>query len=145
MAINYYHQLAAWCRLEGDADCAATFGALAERLAAEVNAKLWDEALGWYGNLYPDGTLHTVLSYRTLEALRTFGPERQAPAVPVVRRERMLERIAEGELLAPYGLWSISRSDTAHWSREDCDWGGGGQYVGQTGRLAEMLFTVGQR
>ena len=40
------------------------------------------------------------------------------------------------------GLWSIARSDVVHWSREDCDWGGGGQYVGQTGRLAEMLFTL---
>ena len=40
------------------------------------------------------------------------------------------------------GLWSIARSDHVHWSREDCDWGGGGQYVGQTGRLAEMLFTL---
>lgn len=44
--------------------------------------------------------------------------------------------------LAPFGLWSISRSDIKHWSREDCDWGGGGQYVGQTGRLTELLFTV---
>jgi len=40
------------------------------------------------------------------------------------------------------GLWSIARSDVVHWCREDCDWGGGGQYVGQTGRLAEMLFTL---
>ena len=54
----------------------------------------------------------------------------------------MLERFVEGELLAPFGLFSISRSDLKHFSREDCDWGGGGQYVGMTGRLTELLFTV---
>ena len=80
----------------------------------------------------------------------------------------MLARFVDHELLAPTGLWSIARSDTVHWSREDCDWGGGGQYVpsthdllyrnqlgsdlsvcigryvGQSGRLAEMLFTLNE-
>ena len=34
-------------------------------------------------------------------------------------------------LCCDQGLWSIARSDVVHWSREDCDWGGGGQYVNQ--------------
>ena len=54
----------------------------------------------------------------------------------------MLSHFTEEGFLAPYGLWSIARNDRTHWSREDCDWGGGGQYVGQTGRIAELLFTM---
>ena len=145
MAVNYYHTLTQWCDDQKNATCVRAFKSLGDSLHAQVNAKLWDETAGWYGNLYPNETApRTVLSYHTLEALRSFGPERLAPAVPAERRERMLESFKEGALLAPTGLWSISRSDTMHWSREDCDWGGGGQYVGQTGRLAEMLFNVGR-
>eukprot|EP01052_Picozoa_sp_SAG31_P011142 SAG31_NODE_625_length_13462_cov_3.785153_11_plen_355_part_00 len=144
MAVNYYDTLVHWCRDKGNISCVETFTTLGSNLKAQFNAKLWDDSLGWYGNLYPNETHpRTVLSYHTLEALRSFGPNKAlASAVPVARQQRMLERFTIDELLAPTGLFSISRSDTAHWSREDCDWGGGGQYVGQTGRLAEMLFAL---
>lgn len=143
MAVNYYTQLGAWCADQNNATCAARFKSLSDELKKQLNDKLWDDEAGWYGNLYPNETRpRTVLSYHTLEALKSFGPEPFAPAVPADRRARMLERFALGDLLAPNGLYSIAKSDVKHWSREDCDWGGGGQYVGQTGRLAELLFTL---
>ena len=39
-----------------------------------VQAKLWSEEHKFYGNLYPqDQTPRVVLSYHTLEALKSFG------------------------------------------------------------------------
>jgi hypothetical protein len=56
----------------------------------------------------------------------------------------MAGRIREGEFLAPYGMYSISLSDRDHWDMEDCDWGGGGQYVGQPLRIADSLYACGE-
>jgi hypothetical protein len=55
----------------------------------------------------------------------------------------MIEHIWDGEFLAPYGLYSISKRDTLHWDRIDADFGGGGQYVGMTLRIARNLFENG--
>ena len=106
MAVNYYHTLARWCADQKNSSCVDTFKSLGENLngidflhflyreisrfcpqnvlsyAAQVNAKLWDDDLGWYGNMYPgEDEPRTVLSYHTLEALRSFGPGRFAAAV----------------------------------------------------------------
>lgn len=63
-------------------------------------------------------------------------------AVPAEKKRRMAARLIDGEFFAPYGMFSISRSDDLHWDREDCDWGGGGMYVGVPGRIAETLFKL---
>jgi hypothetical protein len=102
-----------------------------------LNNLLWDEKAGWYGNLYPDGTRTMLLSYHAFDMLGTS-------AVPLARKRRMAERICEGEFIAPYGMYSISLSDRDHWDMEDCDWGGGGQYVGQTLRIADDLYACGE-
>ena len=82
MAVNYYHTLARWCADQKNSSCVDTFKSLGENLNAQVNAKLWDDDLGWYGNMYPgEDEPRTVLSYHTLEALRSFGPGRFAAAV----------------------------------------------------------------
>jgi glycogen debranching enzyme len=65
-------------------------------------------------------------------------------AVPKARKLRMAERMRDGEFLAPYGMYSISLSDRTHWDMEDCDWGGGGQYVGQTLKIAGLLYACGE-
>jgi len=137
MMADYYRQVALWCRERKDPEAAA-FQAWADQLQNAVNAKLWNDREGWYGNLYPDGTLHVVLSYHMYDVL-------DGQTVPPERKRRLIERIKEGEFLGPYGMYSIARSDLAHWDREDCDFGGGGQYVGFPPQIAESLYRMNEK
>jgi hypothetical protein len=136
LAVDYYKQLSSWCAKRGDTD-ARLFASAAQRIEPALNQLLWDEKAGWYGCLYPNGTRTMVLSYHAFDMLRSS-------AVPAERKRRMAERIREGEFLAPFGMYSISLSDRDHWDLEDCDWGGGGQYVGQPLRIADALYTCGE-
>jgi len=135
LAVDYFLHISQWCSARNDPD-ARTFESASRRTRAALN-QLWDEASGWYGNLYPGGTLHQVYSYHLFDMLATS-------AVPSEKKRRMAERIREGEFLAPYGMYSIALSDRSHWDMEDCDWGGGGQYVGQPLQTVETLFDLGE-
>jgi hypothetical protein len=75
------------------------------------------------------------MSYHTFDLLRQ-------PSLTEARRRRLAGHIVPGEFLGPYGMYSIALSDDAHWDMQDCDWGGGGQYVGQSLRIAESLFRM---
>ena len=134
MAVDYLQQVADWCRERGDAK-AAVFQAAARRLHDEIERRLWDESAGWYINLYPDGSRHRVMSYHVFDLLRQ-------PSMPEAHRRRLAEHIVPGEFLGPYGMYSIALSDEEHWDMEDCDWGGGGQYVGQPLSIAESLYRM---
>jgi hypothetical protein len=136
MAADYYRSLAQFCRLHNDRD-ADQFQTLADRLQKAVNEKLWNERLGWFENLYPDNSRQFVLSYHLFDVL-------DGQTVPPDRKRRLAAWIKEGEFLGPYGMFSIARSDQAHWDREDCDFGGGGQYIGQPLRVAESLYRMGE-
>ena len=136
LAVDYFQQLSAWCTDLRDPD-AQIFRDAAIDIKAALNRLLWDEQAGWYGNLYPDGTLSRVYSYHLFDMLGTS-------AVPLKRKRRMTEQIREGRFLAPYGMYSISLQDREHWDMEDCDWGGGGQYVGQPLKTAEALYEIGE-
>ena len=136
LAVDYFHQLSEWCSDRRDDD-AAIFEAAATKTQSALNHLLWNEQAGWYSNLYPDGTLYNVYSYHLFDMLGTS-------AVLIGRKRRMAEHIREGEFLAPYGMYSIALSDREHWDMEDCDWGGGGQYVGQTLKTAETLYDIGE-
>ncbi len=136
MSADYCRSLAQFCRLRNDRD-AEQFQALADRLQKAVNEKLWNEQLGWFENLYPDNSRQFVLSYHLFDVL-------DGQTVPLDRKRRLAEKIKEGEFLGPYGMFSIARSDQAHWDREDCDFGGGGQYIGQPLRVAESLYRLGE-
>jgi len=134
MAVDYLDQVATWCRERGDIKSKA-FQAAARRLHDEIERRLWDEGSGWYINLYPDGRRHRVMSYHVFDLLRQ-------PSVPAEHRRRLAEHIVSGEFLGPYGMYSIALSDEEHWDMQDCDWGGGGQYVGQPLRIAESLYRM---
>jgi lysophospholipase L1-like esterase len=134
MAVDYLQQVADWCRDRGDAK-AEVFQAAARRLHDEIERRLWDESSGWYINLYPDGSRHRVMSYHVFDLLRQ-------PSMPEAHRRRLAEHIVPGEFLGPYGMYSIALSDEEHWDMEDCDWGGGGQYVGQPLSIAESLYRM---
>jgi hypothetical protein len=101
-----------------------------------MNQKLWDQQNGWFVNLYPDGSRHLVLSYHQFDLL-------DADILSQNQQDRIIGRIKEGEFLAPFGVYSISKADRVHWDLEDVDWGGGGQYTGEPLRLAESLYKLG--
>jgi hypothetical protein len=134
LGADYFEDMADLCRRRNDST-AEQFATAATRMRTALNAKLWNEEQGWYENLYPDGTRHLVLSYHVFDTLGTR-------AVPLQRKRRLAERIRDGEFLATYGMFSISPTDHRHFDLEDCDWGGGGQYVGQSLKIVEMLYRI---
>jgi hypothetical protein len=136
IAADYFRQVAQWCK-----DCQDPeydeFKQLADRLQEKVNTTLWNDEAGWHDNLYPGDRRQLVMSYHQFDLLDTTG-------IPLQHKQRMATHIKTGEFLAPYGIFSISPGDRAHWDREDCDWGGGGQYVGCPLRITESLYRLGE-
>jgi len=137
MAAAYFAQLAAWGRARND-PCAGEFEEWERRIHEAMQQTLWDEDAGWFVNLYPDGSPHRVMSYHLFELLDTSAllPE---------QRRRLVAHLEGGDFTGPFGLHSIARCDLTHYDREDCDWGGGGQFVGMPLRIAESLFRMGER
>jgi hypothetical protein len=135
LAEAYFRQIAAWCHLRSDPD-AARFDRWAEELQRAINKKLWNQQIGWFENLYPDGSLHLVWSYHLYDLLGSG-------VLTEEQQQRMISHLEEGEFLGPYGMYSISKSDHVHWDLEDVDWGGGGQYTGMPLRIAESLYRLG--
>ena len=56
-----------------------------------------------------------------------------------------MEHLKKGDFTDTFGLHSIAPSDRIHYDRQDCDWGGGGQYVGMSARIVESLYQLGER
>ena len=136
MAVAYFRQVAEWCRSRNDPE-ATQFETWATQLHDSMNEKLWDEQNGWgFGNLYPDGSKHLVLSYHQFDLL-------DAGILSEKQKDAMIGHLTEGEFLGPLGMYSISKTDRVHWDFEDVDWGGGGQYTGEPLRLAESLYRLG--
>jgi hypothetical protein len=134
LAGAYFRRLAVWCRERGDGD-ARLFEGYADRLLESLNKELWDERSGWFVNLYPDRERHLVWSYHLFDLL-------ESGILTGAQSQRLISHLRDGEFLAPYGMYSISRRDEVHWDREDVDWGGGGQYTGMPLRIAESLYRL---
>lgn len=108
----------------------------AEKLQELVNKHLWNEELGWFDNLYPDGSLGTIWTYHLFDLLGTdYLPDHQM--------YRLVSHLQEGEFLGKFGVYSIARRDSVHWDLIDSDWGGGGQYAGMPGRISRNLYRNG--
>lgn len=108
----------------------------AEKLQELVNKHLWNEELGWFDNLYPDGSLGTIWTYHLFDLLGTdYLPDHQM--------YRLVSHLQEGEFLGKFGVYSIARRDSVHWDLIDSDWGGGGQYAGMPGRISRNLYRKG--
>ncbi len=135
LAVAYFRQIGQWCKAGHDPD-AALFDAWANKLSAAINRELWDPEQGWFVNLYPDGSRHLVWSYHLFDLL-------DSGILSAGQEQSIISHLKEGEFLAPYGLYSISKADRIHWDLEDVDWGGGGQYTGEPFRLAESLYRLG--
>jgi hypothetical protein len=134
LAAGYFRKMAEWCKDRSDSD-ADQFQVWSNGLFKAIDSTLWNDEAGWYANILPDGSKNLVLSYHMLDLL-------DEPGIPKDHKLRMIQGIRDGEFLGPYGMFSIARSDSAHWDREDCDWGGGGSYVGQPLRIAEALYRL---
>jgi glycogen debranching enzyme len=86
----------------GDPAAAARYRADRERIAAAVNANLWDEKDGFYYDLDTDGTFIPTRSYSGLIPL-------VAGIVPPERLDAVLAKLADpAEFLSPHGIRSTS-------------------------------------
>lgn len=135
LAAAYFRQIAAWCHSRRDPE-GAQFDRWAAELQKSMNEKLWNSQIGWFENLYPDGSLHLVWSYHLYDLLGSG-------ILTAEQQRRIISHLAEGQFLGPYGMYSISKTDHVHWDLEDVDWGGGGQYTGMPLRIAESLYRLG--
>jgi hypothetical protein len=135
LAVAYFRQIAEWCRQRNDPD-ATTFDQRADRILKAMNEKLWDPRTKWFINLEPGDAKNLVWSYHEYDLL-------DADILSPAQKLGMISHLTEGQFIAPYGLYSISKADTEHWDLEDVDWGGGGQYTGEPFRLSEALYRMG--
>ncbi len=135
LVLNFYLQLSKWCLEKQDPE-AAQIQQWAQRLQRSIHEKLWNEADGWFDNLYPDGSRHSVRAYHVFDLL-------DAPWLSTTQLNKLMAHLQEGEFIGTFGLYSMSPLDTVHYDQEDADWGGGGQYIGMPLRIVENLYRQG--
>ncbi|WP_127473924.1 MGH1-like glycoside hydrolase domain-containing protein [Microbacterium sulfonylureivorans] len=136
LAIDYFRWLAELAAERNDPD-AGTFDASSTTLRSIMQERLWNEENGWFDCMDEDGTRWPVYSVHLYDMLNTS-------ALTEHQQEAMIAHLREGEFLAPYGMYSISRKDEVHWDRMDADFGGGGYYMGTPGRIASQLYVDGK-
>ena len=108
----------------------------ADKLKDLMNQQLWNEKLGWFDNLYPDGTKESIWTNHLFDALGTeYLSGNQV--------NKLVSHLKEGVFLGKFGIYSIARNDSVHWDMIDSDWGGGGQYAGMPGRISRNLYKQG--
>jgi hypothetical protein len=136
LTIDLLYTMSDWAAKRNEKKLRETYLKDAEKLNSLANKYLWNEELGWFDNLYPDGSKGTIWTYHLFDLLGTdYLPDHQA--------YRLVSHLQEGEFLGKYGVYSIARRDTVHWDLIDSDWGGGGQYAGMPGRISRNLYRKG--
>ncbi len=108
----------------------------AAKLKALMNERLWNNDLGWFENLYPDGSKEAIWTNHLFDALGT-------DYLSGAQVNKLVSHLREGEFLGKFGVYSIARKDSVHWDLIDSDWGGGGQYAGMPGRISRNLYRQG--
>lgn len=136
LTIDLLYQMAGWAGKMGDGKLAKKYTNDADNLKDLVNKYLWNEELGWFDNLYPDGTKGTIWTYHLFDLL-------DSDHLTDNQLLKLVSHIQEGEFLGKFGIYSISRRDTVHWDLIDSDWGGGGQFAGMPGRVSRYLYQQG--
>jgi len=134
LTVDYYRWLAELASGRKDPD-AAKFARYGEELQKAFHGELWNEKNGWFDCMVR-GKRKSVMSYHLYDLLGTS-------AITGQQQRAMESHLKEGEFLAEYGMYSISRKDTVHWDRMDADFGGGGSYVGMPFRIARRLYEHG--
>ncbi len=136
LTISLLYKMSEWAGKLGELKLSKRYSTEAEKLEKLVEKYLWNEKLGWFDNLYPDGSKGTVWTYHLFDLLG-------ADYLPDYQAMRLVSHLQEGVFLGKYGLYSIAPRDSVHWDLIDSDWGGGGQYAGMPGRVARNLYQKG--
>lgn len=136
LTLKLYKKMVEWATLNNKPKDSKKFGEWAAQLENSINTQLWNEELGWYDNLYPDGQRGSVWTFHLFDVLNST-------AASAAQQQRLISHLREGEFLGKFGVYSIAKKDTLHWDRIDADWGGGGQYIGMPGRISRNLFEMG--
>ena len=137
LASDYYRQLAAWALTRQDPR-ATEFNQWSQQIVDGFQTKMWDQPTGWFVNLFPDDSRHLVMSYHLFDLLGSTS-------LRADQRRALVKHLQQGDFTGTFGLHSIAPSDRIHYDREDCDWGGGGQYIGMSARIVESLYRLGER
>jgi hypothetical protein len=132
LAVDYFHWLAKLAARRHDPD-AAKFTELGDSLKKAMNKYMWNEREAWFDCVLDRGERKPVYTYHLYDILGT-------DVLSEHQRCGLESHLREGEFLAEYGMYSISRQDTIHWDRQDADFGGGGSYVGMPFRIARNLY-----
>ena len=135
LTVHLLYRMSEWAAILNDAN-KDDYYKDAGKLKALMNERMWNKDIGWFENLYPDGTRQAIWTYHLFDALGTdylTGPQ----------VNQLVSHLREGEFLGKYGVYSIARKDSVHWDIIDSDWGGGGQYAGMPGRIARNLYRQG--
>ena len=135
LAADFYKRMSEWASERGDND-ASKFRKWSEQTLESLINKAWNDELGWFDNLYPDGGRASTMTFHLYDLL-------EVEMIGTFQKARMIEHLRDGEFMAPYGLYSISKTDSMHWDRMDADFGGGGQYTGMTLQIAKNLYLNG--
>lgn len=136
LTIDLLYSMAAWAEKLGDKKLQQRYFGDAQKLEVLVEEHLWNDELGWFDNLYPDGTKASIWTYHLFDMLG-------ADYLPDYQTYRLVTHLQEGEFLGKFGVYSIARRDSVHWDLIDSDWGGGGQYAGMPGRISRNLYQKG--
>lgn len=136
LTINLLYKMSEWANVNGENNLCEKYTKDANNLLKLVNEHLWNEELGWFNNLYPDGSKGTIWTYHLFDLLDS---EHLTDNQIIC----LVGHLQEGEFLGKYGIYSIARRDTVHWDLIDSDWGGGGQYAGMPGRISRYLYQNG--
>lgn len=134
LASDFYIRMHQWANEVGDYEH-PPYLRWSEKILKAVQ-HLWNDEVGWFEIERYNGIREIIWSYHLYELL-------QSKNVSPYQTQRLIQHIKDGEFLAPYGMYSISKRDTMHWDRIDGDWGGGGQYAGMPLRIASNLFKLG--
>jgi hypothetical protein len=135
LTVNLLYRMAEWAETL-DYSGGEKYSSAAVVLQEKINKDLWNDELGWFENLYPDGSRGAVWTYHLFDLLG-------ADFLPPNQVNRLVGHLQDGVFLGKYGLYSIARKDSVHWDLIDSDWGGGGQYCGMPGRVSRYLYRNG--
>jgi hypothetical protein len=109
----------------------------ADSIQNAIQTYLWDDKLGWFKSIYPDGHAEIVYSIQGYDPI-------QAGVCNETMTNKLLGHLKEGEFLFPYGVSSVSAADTMHFEFNDPDWGGSGAYTGDSPQLAMTMYGIGK-
>jgi len=136
LTINLLFRMSEWANKLENRKMSKKYATDAKQLKELVNKHLWNKDIGWFENLYPDGSKDAIWTYHLFDLL-------DSDHLTDDQVIQLIGHIQEGEFLGKYGFYSISRRDSVHWDMIDSDWGGGGQYAGMPGRVSRYLYQRG--